>query len=189
MSNETKQIFEQYFDNGMSASEAFRYHESMLMFNEKPWEKLANASINPTKNVVYYLHRQWTLKNYGAVFEPIPKLQEKLTFYETRGMKVVLATNPWAVAVVTSIMQRAQQLNSSKEIIFCDSTSSCDSTETTVTILLTVTKAGAIPIAVLLHDGQSIASYEQAYGLLKKTIYCFGRNTQPLKIKQHNIQK
>jgi len=72
-------------------------------------------------------------------------------------------------------MKRAQMLSSSKEVIFCDSSSSCDTLETTITILLTVTKAGAVPIALLLHPGQSTESYKTAFGFLK-LIYlkCFG---------------
>jgi len=72
-------------------------------------------------------------------------------------------------------MKRAQMLSSSKELIFCDSSSSCDTLETTITILLTVTKAGAVPIALLLHPRQSAESYKTAFGFLK-LIYpkCFG---------------
>lgn len=69
----------------MSASEACRYHESLLLLNTNPWEKLANASVNPTKNAVYYLHKKWIVKNYGTVFEPISKPQEKLHFYNSSG--------------------------------------------------------------------------------------------------------
>jgi len=39
--------------------------------------------------------------------------------------------------------------------------------ETIITILLTVTIAGAIPIALLLHSGQSAESYKTTLGFLK----------------------
>ncbi|XP_077510670.1 uncharacterized protein LOC144121335 [Amblyomma americanum] len=39
----------------------------------------------------------------------------------------------WAVLLVTPIMRRAQQLESSSEVIFVDSTASCDSTRSSVT--------------------------------------------------------
>lgn len=87
----------------------------------------------------------------------------------------------WVVLVATPIMKRAQLLSSSKEIIFCDSSSSCDTLETTITVILTVTKAGAVPIALLLHPGQSAESYKTAFGYLK-LIYpkCFGNGNVSL---------
>lgn len=81
----------------------------------------------------------------------------------------------WVVLVATPIMKRAQLLSSSREIIFCNSSSSCVTLETTITIIMTVTKAGAVPIALLLHPGQSTDSYKTAFGFLK-LIHpkCFG---------------
>lgn len=90
-------------------------------------------------------------------------------------MVTVNEETPWVVLVATPIMKRTQLLNASKEIIFCDSSSSCDTLETTITILLTATKAGAVPIGILLHQGQSTESYKAAFGFLKKTFpKCFG---------------
>lgn len=90
-------------------------------------------------------------------------------------------TSNWVVLVATPIMKRAQMLSSSKEIIFCDSSSSCDTLETTITILLTITKAGAVPIALLLHPGQSAESYKTAFEFLK-LIHpkCFGSSNVSL---------
>lgn len=76
--------------------------------------------------------------------------------------------NCWAVLVTTPIMRRAQNLTSAQEIIFVDSTASCDSTRSTATVLLTATKAGAVPIAVLLHSSQTKVGYSQAFHLLKE---------------------
>lgn len=72
-------------------------------------------------------------------------------------------------------MKREQLLSSSEEIIFCDSSSSCDTLETTITIKLNVTKAGAIPLAIILHQGQSTESYRVGFKFLKETYpKCFG---------------
>lgn len=86
----------------------------------------------------------------------------------------------WAVLVVTPIMRRAQQLESARDIIFVDSTASCDETKSNVTVLLTATKAGAVPIGVLIHSSQSTCGYEVAFRLLKHhSPLCFG-NAQVL---------
>jgi len=47
---------------------------------------------------------------------------------------------PWPVLIVTPIMNRAQQLKSSQEIIFIDSTGSVDTTSNTITVILTISK-------------------------------------------------
>lgn len=72
-------------------------------------------------------------------------------------------------------MQRAQALDVAAEIVFVDSTSSCDTTRCTVTVVLVATSAGAVPVAVLLHNEQSTAGYLAAFKLLKDTYpLCFG---------------
>lgn len=81
----------------------------------------------------------------------------------------------WVVLVATPIMRRAQLLNAATEIIFIDSTSSCDASRSTVTVLLAATNAGAVPIAVLIHNSQSAQGYCTAFTLLKDTFpTCFG---------------
>jgi len=57
---------------------------------------------------------------------------------------IYIQEDPTVVLVVANIMERAQALSSAGEIIFIDSTASCDSTRVTVTHLLTATKAGAV---------------------------------------------
>lgn len=81
----------------------------------------------------------------------------------------------WCVTVVTPIMKRAQALMESKEIIFVDSTSSCDSEQTTITLVLTATKGGGIPIAALLHNHQDEVAYTFAFKSLQEHYpNCFG---------------
>ncbi|XP_075738138.1 uncharacterized protein LOC119177959 isoform X2 [Rhipicephalus microplus] len=72
---------------------------------------------------------------------------------------------------------RAQRLESAQDVIFVDSTSSCDTEGNTATVLLTATKAGAVPVAVVLHSSQTRDCYRAASQLLKeKYPTCFGNN-------------
>ncbi|KAL3237883.1 hypothetical protein MRX96_048158 [Rhipicephalus microplus] len=81
----------------------------------------------------------------------------------------------WAVLVVTEIMQRTQALESASEIIILDSTACCDESHATITVVLTATPVGALPIAVLMHNCQTTESYKTAFGLLRqKYPLCFG---------------
>ncbi|KAH7955399.1 hypothetical protein HPB52_000821 [Rhipicephalus sanguineus] len=91
-----------------------------------------------------------------------------------------LSSDCWAVLVVTPIMRRAQHLESARNVIFVDSTSSCDADGSTATVLLTSTKAGAVPVAVLVHSSQSREGYAIAFQLLKQRYpCCFGDKEAP----------
>jgi len=85
------------------------------------------------------------------------------------GTEIIINQNkPWCVLVVTGVMTRAQSLPTADELVFIDSSSSCDATQSTVTTVLVASTAGAIPVAVLIHEGQSAESYEAAFSLLRQ---------------------
>jgi len=79
---------------------------------------------------------------------------------------IVREKGPWCVLVVTELMRRTQTLPVADELVFIDSSSSCDATHSTVTTVLVASQAGALPVAILLHEGQSSESYEVAFHLL-----------------------
>lgn len=54
-----------------------------------------------------------------------------------------------AVAICTAIMRRARDLNSS-EMIFMDSTASCDDANHVVTFILAPSSAGAVPLGAII---------------------------------------
>lgn len=84
-------------------------------------------------------------------------------------------TGCWAALVVTPIMSRTQSFESASEIIFVDSTASCDTTRCTVTEVLAATSAGAVPVATLGHNSQTTEGYMTAFGLFKSSYpFCFG---------------
>ncbi|GFY31643.1 SWIM-type domain-containing protein [Trichonephila clavipes] len=159
----------------MSPIEAIRFHENKFLLEEN-FMGLANASINPTHNQIYYLHKCWRDANLGSSINPFDKLKEKVLFYESIGTTVkVHEDHLWAVLLVTPLMKRNHHLFSSKEIIFIDSTSSCEASSSTITILLSATKVGALPLAVMIHASQSIQNYINAFQLLKMNFpQCFG---------------
>ncbi|KAF4530278.1 hypothetical protein B566_EDAN017416, partial [Ephemera danica] len=182
MSPETKEDYLNYFDDGLSPSQAIRLHTSKIMLQDNGHVKLADASVNPCSKSVYTLYSNWSEKNYGVKSDPLQKVKEKMEFYSSRGAEVMLEEegSTFAALVATPTMKRAQQLPCAKEIIFLDSTSSCDITQVTVTTVNTVTKAGAIPICVLFHSHQTQENYKMAFNLLKKKYPCaFGGCENP----------
>lgn len=64
-------------------------------------------------------------------------------------------------------MRRAHALPSSKDIVFADSTASCDLSSHAVTLLLTPCAAGAVPLGVVITGGQSQIDYTTGFQLLK----------------------
>lgn len=92
----------------------------------------------------------------------------------------------WAVLAVTPLMLRAQQLPSASEIIFIDSTSSVEYSQSTLTVILTATGGGAVPIGAVVHSSQSRAGYRKAFELLS-TNYpnCFGNKPVGLTLWQN----
>ncbi|XP_075731962.1 uncharacterized protein LOC119187259 [Rhipicephalus microplus] len=176
---QTRETSLAYFDNGMSPAEAIRLHESKLLLQEDGYALVANSAVNPLPPAIYYWYRLWR-ENFGKDVDPLLKIAEKMPLYAKHGIDVKLGRSEdgqcWVVLVATPIMRRAQLLNAAKEIIFIDSTSSCDTSRSTVTVLLAATNAGAVPIAVLIHNSQSAQGYCTAFTLLKDTFpTCFGR--------------
>ncbi|KAL1469853.1 hypothetical protein MTO96_024776 [Rhipicephalus appendiculatus] len=175
---ETKAVFTEYFETGLGPAEAIRSHEESLSGKPDGPLLLANGSINPISWSVYYWHEEWRAAKYGPSGNPLPKLLEKMDEYAAIGTDVSarsLSSDCWAVLAVTPNMRRAQRLESAQNIIFVDSTSSCDADGSTATVLLTSTKAGAVPIAVLVHSSQSRQGYVTAFQLLKQRYpFCFG---------------
>nr|XP_047135370.1 uncharacterized protein LOC124812582 [Hydra vulgaris] len=86
----------------------------------------------------------------------------------------------WSVLVFTEVMQRNQLRKSSSEIVFVDTTSSCDISQTNVTIVSTSSSAGCIPVAILFHANKTEENYEQAFKLLTlECPRCFGGSEEP----------
>jgi len=64
----------------------------------------------------------------------------------------MVSENPFIVTVVTPIMKRANQKKSSSEIIFIDSSGSCDQSGSCVTFVFGSTKSGGIPLGCIIHQ-------------------------------------
>ncbi len=100
-------------------------------------------------------------------------------------------SNPslWAAIIVTPLMDRIQDSSHASDIIFIDTTSSCDVTETSITPILAPTPAGALPIAICLHNSQKTEGYTMCFNLLKKyKLTCFGGKTVRI-IEKHVLRK
>ncbi|XP_059474653.1 uncharacterized protein LOC132196189 [Neocloeon triangulifer] len=177
--------FMSYFDDGNTPAQARRLHEDLLVSADAMVD-LADNAHNPTRRCVHHMHEKWSKKNFGGQSDsPLMKIIEKNenNYYLERDTQVYVTVKDenWAVLVVTPIMKRVQHLESAKESLFVDSTSSVDVTHCTLTSMTVPSKAGALPLCLLLHNGQSEDCYKLAFSLVKD--HCpkaFGGNTEPL---------
>lgn len=81
---QVKDTFFEYFSNGFSAAEAIRCHENKFLCKED-YVGMANASLNPTRRQVQYLHDIWREQNLGSFINPLEMLKEKLDLYKSNG--------------------------------------------------------------------------------------------------------
>ena len=64
-------------------------------------------------------------------------------------------------------MSRAHTTLSARDVCFVDSTASCDADNHVITFMLTATVAGAVPLAVIITESASEASYTAGFELLQ----------------------
>jgi len=62
--------------------------------------------------------------------------------YEAIGIEMLIDEKKQNVAIITPIMRRSHAMDFSKDIIFVDSSGSCDQTNTVVTFILDHPKLG-----------------------------------------------
>lgn len=73
--------------------------------------------------------------------------------YEKQGIIVNYTEDPFAVIVITPMMQRAHMLKTSSDIVFVDTTSACDPENHAITFMLAPCAAGAVPLAIIITKG------------------------------------
>ncbi|KAG8172667.1 hypothetical protein JTE90_005373 [Oedothorax gibbosus] len=97
----------------------------------------------------------------------ISKLKKKIAIYEEASISVTFEENPFAVCIITPLMKRANESPSSANLVFVDSTSTCDGENHTITFFLTLCHAGAVPIGIVITKGQTEQAYISGFTLLK----------------------
>lgn len=97
-------------------------------------------------------------------------MQTKKMLYLEAGGLVEIEESPLCICIVTPLMKRAHGMSFSKDIVFVDSSSSCDQSSSCVTFFFGSSKVGGIPLAVIIHKYLTKESYVQAFLLLQKCL-------------------
>ena len=107
VSDNTAQQFEDYFDQGYSATQASRAHQQQLLQSEG-FEAVANAAINQKLRAVAYMFDKWRASNFEAysgdgLFEALKKFsdQSKSNIKWRR-----FGADNFVIGIVTPLMER-----------------------------------------------------------------------------------
>lgn len=98
------------------------------------------------------------------------KLLEKKQIFEENGIKCKVNEEPFCCVFLTPIMQRAHNMKFSSEIVFVDSSGSCDQGGCSVTFLLGASKVGGIPLGAIIHNFQTEEVYELGFKMLNELL-------------------
>ena len=131
---QTRDTFHAYFEQGLSAAGASDYHVNQLEMGDV-FDSSAVARADAKWSTVSYWYRLWRETNLGKRHGEgmCSVLETKLAAYLTVGAHVSISRDPFAVAILTPIMQRAHQLPTAENIAFVDSTAYCDAENRVIT--------------------------------------------------------
>lgn len=152
------------FRDGVAPSAAAAMCSKGLSIQER-----ADASINPSRRSLYHQFHKYHESVSGdlggdKMWDLMEDIKEKMP----GGVRVAFQRaspaegKDMCVAIITPLMERVHAvLPQAAEMMFVDTTSHVDLTNTSVTLLLTWCPAGAVPLGVLFTDSQSERAYTQ----------------------------
>lgn len=101
-----------------------------------------------------------------------------MPLYNEKGIKLFIAEDPFSIVICTPLMQRAHNLPYSKDMVFVDSTASCNPRNHSITFMLIPCSIGTVPLAVIITQGQSFNDYSAGFELAQKCFDLDGFNRQ-----------
>lgn len=172
--SETNAAFYQYFESGMSAASAITFHEMVILekYGKESAFQLANAQLNPSENHVYYLYKTWRDRKFGdkSGLNIDEILQHKILGLQEKGFIINSKRNPKVIVVVSPIMKRVFLSEMTNDMLFIDTTSSCDQSDTAITFVFTSSKVGALPVACAFHTSQDTSNYTLVFSMIKDAL-------------------
>ena len=172
-SEKTKEKFFSYFDKGMSASQATRFHETQTLHRDG-LIGFANTAINPKHRSICYLHNRWRHYNFGTYGgeDMIAAVNRYRAACDPDIQWRTLDKDVFVFGIITPFMKRVHiHLKQSSEIVFVDTTSQLDSTNAAVTVLMCHSTFGALPLGVIVAPSQDHICYEQGK-IIALIVFC-----------------
>ena len=181
----TRDKFCTYFEEGMSASEAFRYHETQLMKDPVTLMLLADRKMSPSLPDVNNLYGKWLIEKKGpsigsAIFNQLEKIVEDYNRKNANiGGKCFLQRvqgndadqKHLILSICDPLMSRVHTTKQAGEMAFMDSSGSLDRYNNPVYFMCTHHPYGALPLAVWVTSSQSQSCLESCLEQLKDLVF------------------
>ncbi|XP_050705451.1 uncharacterized protein LOC126990841 isoform X6 [Eriocheir sinensis] len=155
----TREMFNNYFSQGMTPGQAYRHHLLKMDLTEDLYDQ-ANKSINPSPKSIEYMWTAWRQSEHGGL--NTPSMFDAIKKYADHPELILesrYANDKFSVVLVTPFMMRAhRQLKEAGEVVFVDATSCVDQLNTAVIPFLCAGPAGAVPLAVVFTSSQDEAT-------------------------------
>ena len=180
----TKQTFEEYFDNGLSPSEAIQHHEAIFLEDPSSVLKVADRRYCPSLTDVRNLFNHWRerVKGPSNGQEMFEKLKEQIQDYNKRnsirGGRCSLQEytsgkdeKPLILTIVTPLMSRVHSLPQASEMAFLDASQSLDRYNNRVFFLCTHHPSGSLPLAVWVSSDGSLDTNSKSMAICCNQFY------------------
>ena len=185
----TKQTFEEYFENGLSPSEAIQHHEAIFLADPANILKVADRRYCPSSTDVRNLFNNWRgrVKGPSNGQEMFEKVKQLIHDYNKKnnihGGSCCLQEythgndeKPLILTIVTPLMSRVHSLPQASEMAFLDASSSLDRYNNRVFFLCTHHPSGSLPLAVWVSSDGSLDTNNKSIAMLKSVLpkHAFG---------------
>ncbi|XP_064091615.1 uncharacterized protein LOC135205180 [Macrobrachium nipponense] len=160
VSASTKVVFEQYFEQAITAPQAHRHHVLKMDLCDDIYGQ-AHHAINPSKRAIQYMFDVWRKRKHGGLNTPI--MFDAIQKYAENNPEIILriehSQGSFCMILITPFMMRAhRQLKEAGEVVFVDATSCVDQLNTVIIPFLCSGPAGAVPLALVFTSSQDGAT-------------------------------
>ena len=146
-----------------------RHHQLKNEF-ESDIEQLADRRVNPSLYAVQGLRNRWIADTHGTFddLSVLDRIQRVKTNMPQHLIDVKETPAGYVVVLVTNFMYRVhKEMKSAGEVVFADTTSHVDKTNTSLTILVCSSVAGGLPLGVIISSTQTRQDYVTGIHILK----------------------
>ena len=156
----TKNVLNKCFDLGMSADQVYQWMQLDMLGGDV--SVMANNHLYPKRRTIYHCWNVWRKQTCGSydgddMFEAIED------YAKSSDAKVVVKRfeeKSFVCVIVTPLMTRVHKhFRQASEVVFVDTTSHIDQTNSSVTVLMCSSPVGALPLGVIISSGQDTRCY------------------------------
>ncbi|CAK1588284.1 unnamed protein product [Parnassius mnemosyne] len=97
-------------------------------------------------------------------------MQGKIESLNEKGYTILLKQNPRIIIIITPIMKRVFLSTTYENMMFVDTTLSCDQTSSAITLVFTSHKIGGLLLACAIHTEQNESNYTLVFATIKEAI-------------------